>query len=75
MVWMFVYRDYDELECELKTCSAKRTAVVSDSLFSMDGDYVDVECLVLLKCKYGFLLIFDEVYVILVCGECGGGVV
>lgn len=70
----FAHRDYDELERELKTCSAKRTAVVSDSLFSMDGDYADVERLASLKRKYGFLLILDEAHATLVCGERGGGV-
>ena len=68
----FAHRDYDELERELKTCSAKRTAVVSDSLFSMDGDYADVERLASLKRKYGFLLILDEAHATLVCGERGG---
>ena len=58
----------------MKTCSAKRTAVVSDSLFSMDGDYADVERLASLKRKYGFLLILDEAHATLVCGERGGGV-
>jgi 8-amino-7-oxononanoate synthase len=70
----FAHGDYDALERALKTCGAKRAAVVSDSLFSMDGDYADVERLASLKRKYGFLLILDEAHATLVCGARGGGV-
>ena len=74
VVRTFAHKDYDELERMLRECDGKRTAVVSDSLFSMDGDYADVDRLAELRREYGFLLILDEAHATLVCGERGGGV-
>lgn len=73
-VHTFSHKDYDELERALRACEAKRKVVVSDSLFSMDGDYADVDRLVELRREYGFLLVLDEAHATLVCGDRGGGV-
>jgi len=73
-VYTFGHGDYDDLERLLaKTRRGTRCVVVSDSLFSMDGDYADVERLAALKAKYGFLLVLDEAHATLVCGARGGG--
>lgn len=51
----------------------KKLVVVTDSLFSMDGDFARLPELVRLKKKHDFLLIIDEAHATLVCGEHGGG--
>lgn len=73
-VFVFPHRDYDALERALRRCEAPRRVVVSDSLFSMDGDYADVERLARMKREHGFLLVLDEAHATLVCGARGGGV-
>lgn len=50
-----------------------RTLVVTDSLFSMDGDFADLRSLCALRRKHGFLLVIDEAHATLVCGARGGG--
>jgi len=73
----FIYRhnDMDHLEDLLKLVpSDTMSVVVTDTVFSMDGDVVDLERLVRLKHKYNFLLIVDEAHATLVFGERGGGV-
>ena len=47
--------------------------VVTESVFSMDGDYPDLKALVALKKKYPFILVVDEAHGTGVFGESGGG--
>jgi len=47
--------------------------VVTESVFSMDGDYPDLKALIALKKKYPFILILDEAHGTGVFGDNGGG--
>ena len=71
-----VYRHNDLAHLEQLLQAAPpnlRLLVVTDSLFSMDGDFADLRALVELKQRYGFLLVIDEAHATLVCGDRGGG--
>ncbi|MCR5266314.1 MAG: 8-amino-7-oxononanoate synthase [Cyanobacteria bacterium RUI128] len=56
--------DYDHLEEILKRYRGKynRALIVSESVFSMDGDIADIKKLVELKNKYNALLMIDEAH-------------
>ncbi|WIA31389.1 hypothetical protein OEZ86_002288 [Tetradesmus obliquus] len=71
-----VYRhnDMQHLETLLVAIApGTRCLVVTDSLFSMDGDFADLRGLAALRRRYGFLLAVDEAHATLVCGASGGG--
>ncbi|KAJ4775897.1 8-amino-7-oxononanoate synthase [Rhynchospora pubera] len=72
---LFVYRHSDMLHLHslLSTCSIAMKVVITDSLFSMDGDFAPLTQLVQLRKKHGFLLAIDDAHATLVCGENGGG--
>ncbi len=67
--------DMQELEKLLKKYSKDFDTifVVTESVFSMDGDYPDLKNLVELKNKFPFLLILDEAHGTGVFGKNGGG--
>ncbi|XP_042510265.1 8-amino-7-oxononanoate synthase isoform X4 [Macadamia integrifolia] len=75
-VEVFVYRhcDMSHLDALLSSSLMKKKVVVSDSLFSMDGDFAPMVELVELRKRHGFLLVIDDAHGSLVCGENGGGV-
>ena len=56
--------DYDNLEKLLQTKrdKYKRAIIVSESVFSMDGDVADIDRLIDLKNKYNCLLMIDEAH-------------
>jgi 8-amino-7-oxononanoate synthase len=71
----YSHLDMAELEVLLqKNCNNYDTIfVVTESVFSMDGDYPDLKALIALKKKYSFILILDEAHGTGVFGENGGG--
>lgn len=65
----------DHLEKRLQTAVPDSPmAVITEGLFSMDGDFPDVKGLEVLKQRYGFLCVVDEAHSYGVCGPGGRGV-
>lgn len=75
LVRVFPHRHYDKLERLLQRHSdARRRVIVTDTLFSMDGDFADLPRLVELKQRYDALLCVDEAHATGVWGQRGAGV-
>lgn len=70
-VEVFRHRDLDHLSTLLRR--AKRAVVVSDTVFSMDGDVADVYRLVELSKAHGALLVLDEAHAVLGPTSVAGG--
>ncbi|KAE8703468.1 hypothetical protein F3Y22_tig00110469pilonHSYRG00152 [Hibiscus syriacus] len=58
---------------QLTNCKNKRKVVVTDSLFSMDGDIAPMGELAQLRKKHGFLWVLDDAHGTFVWGKNGGG--
>ena len=72
---IFQHRDLDHLESLLRFSMATgRRLIVSDSVFSMDGDLAELPGLVDLAEKYDALLVLDEAHATGVLGSRGRGV-
>jgi 8-amino-7-oxononanoate synthase len=66
------HSDFDHLEKRLRQCSAQ-VGLVTESLFSMDGDCLDVAALNELKRKHRFFGVVDEAHAFGVLGSGGRG--
>lgn len=74
-VRVFPHRNYNKLERLLEsTTEAHRRVIVTDALFSMDGDFADLPKLVELKQRYDAILCIDEAHATGVFGQHGRGV-
>ena len=71
---VFPHKNYATLEQMLKACTAKKRVVVTDSVFSMDGNIADLPPLLALCEKYDAWLIVDDAHGFGVLGENGRGV-
>ncbi len=73
----FQHNDLDDLESIINRCHTEpvEVYVVTESVFSMDGDCPNLEELVALCEKYNCHLVVDEAHAIGVFGENGEGVV
>jgi 8-amino-7-oxononanoate synthase len=70
----FPHRDLNRLEQLLQqTGSARRRLIVTDSVFSVDGDLAPLSDLVALKGRYGAWLMIDEAHATGVLGMRGAG--
>jgi glycine C-acetyltransferase len=71
----FRHNDMDDLEKRLQQIPAGVTKmVVADSVFSMDGDIIDLPRVVELCRKYGAYLMMDEAHSVGVLGATGRGI-
>jgi 8-amino-7-oxononanoate synthase len=64
-VEVYRHRDLDHVEHLLTTVPAERAVVVTDTVFSMDGDVADVDALAELCARRGALLVLDEAHAVL----------
>lgn len=74
--YRYKHLDYENLkELLIKNKGQyKNTFIISESLFSMDGDIADLKKLVELKEEFGAILIIDEAHAFGVYGENGLGI-
>ncbi len=71
----FKHNDMDDLEKRLQQIPAGVTKlVISDAVFSMDGDVIDLPGMVALCRKYGAYLMMDEAHSVGVLGKTGRGI-
>lgn len=70
---VFPHKDYSKCGEILEKSEHQRTVLVSDTIFSMDGDQADVDQLIQIKNKYKCLLVLDDAHGIGVFGPTGRG--
>lgn len=70
----FTHNDLDSLAKKLKACQGRRTLVVVDAVFSMDGDIIDLPGVIDLCRRHNALLMVDEAHSLGVLGKTGRGV-
>lgn len=73
-VVVYRHNDMADLEEKAKCHVGRRGLIVSDSVFSMDGDVVPLAELCRIADAYGFLSMIDEAHATGVVGETGHGV-
>ncbi|MCP4181397.1 MAG: 8-amino-7-oxononanoate synthase [bacterium] len=73
--YRYKHKDLRHLENLLKNSTTKgKRIIISDSLFSMDGDIAPIKGLIEIASKYSALLIIDEAHAIGVYGKNGTGI-
>lgn len=72
-VRIYAHRDLDDLEDKIRATPARRRLIVSDSVFSMDGDLAPLEGLVEIAEKYDAWLMLDEAHAMGIFGDDGAG--
>jgi 8-amino-7-oxononanoate synthase len=72
----FRHNNFDDLEKVLKEHRGqhKNTLIVTEGLYSMDGDFPDLPRLIEIKKRYGCWLMVDEAHSLGVLGKTGRGV-
>jgi 8-amino-7-oxononanoate synthase len=69
----FAHADLAQLDAQLAGCGARRKLVLSDAVFSMDGDVADIPALIALCERHDALLLLDDAHGFGVCGPQGRG--
>ncbi|MDQ6962076.1 MAG: 8-amino-7-oxononanoate synthase [Mariprofundaceae bacterium] len=72
-VYRYAHNDLVQLERLLQQHDAERRIIVSDGVFSMDGDAADTDALMVLAEEYQCLLIVDDAHGLGVMGSQGKG--
>lgn len=71
---VYPHADVDALDRALEASDADRKLIVTDTVFSMDGDLAPLDEIVRVKERHDALLVIDEAHATLVFGETGAGV-
>jgi 8-amino-7-oxononanoate synthase len=71
---VFKHGDIEDLELRMRAASGRRLFVVTESLFSMDGDVADIAAIAALCRRFGASLIVDEAHALGIYGPCGRGI-
>lgn len=74
-VHVYPHRDTAALRALLQATEARRRLIVTDSVFSMDGDLAPLPALADLAEEFGCMLMVDEAHATGVLGETGSGAV
>ncbi len=70
---VFPHADLAELECLLAASTARRKLIVSDAVFSMDGDLAPLSRLLAIAQRHGAWLVVDDAHGFGVLGDAGRG--
>jgi 8-amino-7-oxononanoate synthase len=73
--YKFNHNDFEDLERLIKKFPAVNIYIVTETVFSMDGDSPNLEELVLLSEKYNCYLVVDEAHTLGVFGDKGEGLI
>ena len=73
-VWVYRHKDMNHLEDLLKRSNHRRKLIVSDGVFSMEGDIAPLRELKELSDKYGAILVIDDAHGTGVLGKEGRGI-
>ncbi len=72
--WRYPHGDMNALEERLKTAGAfRKRVIITDSVFSMDGDVAPLDKIVALARRYDCLVMVDEAHAFGVMGKSGKG--
>jgi len=71
----YKHLDYEELECQLAKSNSETNFIITESVFSMDGDIANLNKLTELANTYRGVLIVDEAHGVGVFGTNGNGVI
>ncbi len=71
---LFEHNDAESLDALLTKYADRRRIVVTEGIFSMDGDMADLSRIVPVAEQHGVGIVVDEAHSILTCGENGRGV-
>ncbi|EGY79853.1 8-amino-7-oxononanoate synthase [Peptoniphilus indolicus ATCC 29427] len=72
---VYEHNNLKDLENKLKLCYKFNKIIVSDSVFSMDGDIINLKGISMLGNKYNALTIIDDAHGFGVLGENGRGII
>ena len=72
---VYKHNDMQDLEAKILATPCRKGIIVSDAVFSMDGDIVDLPSFVALGKKYHLLTMIDEAHATGVIGATGRGTV
>jgi 8-amino-7-oxononanoate synthase len=72
-VTVYPHGDVAALETALAAATGRRRLVISDSVFSMEGDTADIAALVAIADNHDAMLMLDESHALGVLGPSGGG--